>query len=133
MGFSFLRLQESKGEALARIHHSTVHRTSNGYKYPCNHYLVSIANMILCGGLQSKRRCGENCDARIENICSATHCQTKSAYRTKQKKEETFQFPLRGTTRNRTGDTRIFSPLLYQLSYGTIILQRVKPSLRVQR
>ncbi len=27
-----------------------------------------------------------------------------------------------GTTRNRTGDTRIFSPLLYQLSYGTIIL-----------
>ena len=28
---------------------------------------------------------------------------------------------LRGATRNRTGDTRIFSPLLYQLSYGTII------------
>ena len=26
-----------------------------------------------------------------------------------------------GTTRNRTGDTRIFSPLLYQLSYGTIM------------
>ena len=32
-----------------------------------------------------------------------------------------------GTTRNRTGDTRIFSPLLYQLSYGTIIAE-----LRVQ-
>ena len=29
------------------------------------------------------------------------------------------QPPLRGATRNRTGDTRIFSPLLYQLSYGT--------------
>ena len=28
---------------------------------------------------------------------------------------------LSGTTRNRTGDTRIFSPLLYQLSYGTIL------------
>ena len=27
-----------------------------------------------------------------------------------------------GATRNRTGDTRIFSPLLYQLSYGTIII-----------
>ena len=27
-----------------------------------------------------------------------------------------------GATRNRTGDTRIFSPLLYQLSYGTISL-----------
>ena len=25
-----------------------------------------------------------------------------------------------GTTRIRTGDTRIFSPMLYQLSYGTI-------------
>ena len=33
-------------------------------------------------------------------------------------------YPLRlfcGATRNRTGDTRIFSPLLYQLSYGTIL------------
>ena len=29
---------------------------------------------------------------------------------------------LRGATRNRTGDTRIFSPLLYQLSYGTIAM-----------
>ena len=27
-----------------------------------------------------------------------------------------------GATRNRTGDTRIFSPLLYQLSYGTNFL-----------
>ena len=26
-----------------------------------------------------------------------------------------------GATGNRTRDTRIFSPLLYQLSYGTII------------
>ena len=26
-----------------------------------------------------------------------------------------------GATRNRTGDTRIFSPLLYQLSYGTLL------------
>ena len=25
-----------------------------------------------------------------------------------------------GATRNRTGDTRIFSPMLYQLSYGTL-------------
>ena len=29
---------------------------------------------------------------------------------------------LSGATRNRTGDTRIFSPLLYQLSYGTNLL-----------
>ena len=26
-----------------------------------------------------------------------------------------------GATRNRTGDTRVFSPLLYQLSYGTLL------------
>ncbi len=32
----------------------------------------------------------------------------------------TFASLQSGTTRNRTGDTRIFSPLLYQLSYGTI-------------
>ena len=31
-----------------------------------------------------------------------------------------------GATRNRTGDTRIFSPLLYQLSYGTIVVLRVQ-------
>ena len=32
-----------------------------------------------------------------------------------------FAFLCCGATRNRTGDTRIFSPLLYQLSYGTIV------------
>ena len=35
-----------------------------------------------------------------------------------------------GTTRNRTGDTRIFSPLLYQLSYGTIREKRGIPCYR---
>ena len=34
-----------------------------------------------------------------------------------------FAVILRGATRNRTGDTRIFSPLLYQLSYGTVVLR----------
>ena len=33
-----------------------------------------------------------------------------------------FAVILRGATRNRTGDTRIFSPLLYQLSYGTMFI-----------
>ena len=32
-----------------------------------------------------------------------------------------FAFLKSGATRNRTGDTRIFSPLLYQLSYGTLL------------
>ena len=38
-------------------------------------------------------------------------------------KKKTIGVPYRpscGATRNRTGDTRIFSPLLYQLSYGTL-------------
>ena len=39
------------------------------------------------------------------------------------------QRTLCGATRNRTGDTRIFSPLLYQLSYGTVVIS----GLRVQR
>ena len=34
-----------------------------------------------------------------------------------------FAVILRGATRNRTGDTRIFSPLLYQLSYGTVVFR----------
>ncbi len=39
---------------------------------------------------------------------------------------EAFRSFAGGATRNRTGDTRIFSPLLYQLSYGTnLLLQRV--------
>ena len=33
-----------------------------------------------------------------------------------------FSFCKSGVTRNRTGDTRIFSPLLYQLSYDTIFI-----------
>ena len=35
---------------------------------------------------------------------------------------EAFRSFAGGATRNRTGDTRIFSPLLYQLSYGTVVL-----------
>ena len=38
---------------------------------------------------------------------------------------------LSGATRNRTGDTRIFSPLLYQLSYGTNLL--FSATVRLQR
>ena len=51
---------------------------------------------------------------------SYTHSDTK--LRQNQQKTATEALLLRfccGATRNRTGDTRIFSPLLYQLSYGT--------------
>ena len=39
---------------------------------------------------------------------------------TKKPRRRTARLLISGATRNRTGDTRIFSPLLYQLSYGTI-------------
>ena len=38
-----------------------------------------------------------------------------------------FAVILRGATRIRTGDTRIFSPMLYLLSYGTITLRSFRP------
>ena len=42
----------------------------------------------------------------------------------KQKREPAIEFSfLSGATGNRTRDTRIFSPLLYQLSYGTLLLK----------
>ncbi len=37
------------------------------------------------------------------------------------KKKEPAKADSCGTTRNRTRDSRIFSPLLYQLSYGTSV------------
>ena len=37
-----------------------------------------------------------------------------------------FAFLQSGATRNRTGDTRIFSPLLYHLSYGTSVFACAK-------
>ena len=45
-----------------------------------------------------------------------------SRFRLKIRSLQCIAFLQSGTTRNRTGDTRIFSPLLYQLSYGTILL-----------
>ena len=36
-----------------------------------------------------------------------------------------------GATRNRTGDTRIFSPLLYHLSYGTNCVNFASAKIRI--
>jgi hypothetical protein len=46
--------------------------------------------------------------------------------RRETKKAANCSFFCCGTTRNRTGDTRIFSPLLYQLSYGTAYFDDAK-------
>ena len=48
------------------------------------------------------------------SLCKHVH------YTHKKRENNNTSFSLLcGATRNRTGDTRIFSPLLYQLSYGT--------------
>ena len=52
----------------------------------------------------------------------------KSRFRLEIRILPSFAFLRSGATRNRTGDTRIFSPLLYQLSYGTVVSR-----LRLQR
>ena len=53
----------------------------------------------------------------------AIECSSMSSEANKKTPRCLFDKPLgvlwSGATRNRTGDTRIFSPLLYQLSYGT--------------
>ena len=54
-----------------------------------------------------------------------TVCVSQGVFKVKEHKKRELHFCnsliFSGATRNRTGDTRIFSPLLYQLSYGTIV------------
>ena len=56
----------------------------------------------------------------------------RCGYKKKSLKSHDFKDPHNlltkkcGATRNRTGDTRIFSPLLYQLSYGTFLFCECK-------
>ena len=67
-----------------------------------------------------------NC-RKLQN--SYTYSDTKITV--KQEKTATEVLLLRfvcGATGNRTRDTRIFSPLLYQLSYGTNFCSRTSPS-----
>ena len=57
-------------------------------------------------------------------MCDCRNILTKSEQTTRMDtKKAAFKTmktaSLSGVTRNRTGDTRIFSPLLYQLSYDT--------------
>ena len=50
-----------------------------------------------------------------------TVLQPNTYYKNKKELQQCNSLSLCGATGNRTRDTRIFSPLLYQLSYGTII------------
>ena len=66
----------------------------------------------------------------MNNTLNCVILHQKCRFLTKEKRRKSLIcsvlliliFGSSGTTRNRTGDTRIFSPLLYQLSYGTIVL-----------
>ncbi len=67
------------------------------------------------------------------NLCKLLNIKTdvrvKFQIQPNEKGKQIFSTSLSsGATRNRTGDTRIFSPLLYQLSYGTIAVLRCKGS-----
>ena len=50
--------------------------------------------------------------------------------KTKKSHSEEWLF-VSGATRNRTGDTRIFSPLLYHLSYGTNCVNFASAKVRI--
>ena len=52
--------------------------------------------------------------------------QNKQSNESIKTKKRPLKVSFCGATRNRTGDTRIFSPLLYQLSYGTVLFASAK-------
>lgn len=70
-----------------------------------------------------------HCRAWVYAFVIAAFCVFDENKKSWFRNEIRILFVESGTTRNRTGDTRIFSPLLYQLSYGTIVIAW----LRVQR
>ena len=65
----------------------------------------------------------------MNNTLNCVILHQKCRFLTKEKRHKSLicsvllilTFGSSGATGNRTRDTRIFSPLLYQLSYGTII------------
>ena len=69
----------------------------------------------------------------MNNTLNCVILHQKCRFLTKEKRRKSLicsvllilTFGSSGATRNRTGDTRIFSPLLYQLSYGTNFLRNL--------
>ena len=75
---------------------------------------VVILHNMLGGELLNIYKCG-----REPHFFCVFGENKKSRFSLKIRILHCFTFLCCGATRNRTGDTRIFSPLLYQLSYGT--------------
>ena len=61
------------------------------------------------------------CKFRFKHGLNILSKKPKNSYKRKESHFCNSLF-ISGATRNRTGDTRIFSPLLYQLSYGTMFI-----------
>ena len=73
--------------------------------------LHNIQEILMLHSLAQSLSFGENKKSRFSLKIGILRC---------------FAFLCCGATRNRTGDTRIFSPLLYQLSYGTVAFADAK-------
>ena len=81
--------------------------------------MVHIGGFFM--GLKKSHRISNFLLHRIAHFClllEKKNPQTSLKFRDLHR----FAFLKSGATRNRTGDTRIFSPLLYQLSYGTFFV-----------
>ena len=63
----------------------------------------------------------EENSAPLSNFFTFPPITRKSRFRLEIRISLFLAFLLSGATRIRTGDTRIFSPMLYLLSYGTIV------------
>ena len=71
-----------------------------------------------------KKNKSDNRNYSIVALCRDEATRTPDPYVPNVVRYQLRYIPLAsasGATRNRTGDTRIFSPLLYQLSYGTLL------------
>ena len=87
-------------------------------------YCISCVNCCVCVPLSLPLAC--QCALNACTIYKNKDIKKVLEISRLQRPTQFINQKISGATRNRTGDTRIFSPLLYQLSYGTISLLRVQ-------
>ena len=97
------------------------HTTASCYFtiYPGKPHFFALLSTAMIGSTRSITIDKSRCYTRLHNHCRFWE-NKKSQFSLKIRILRCFAFLCCGATRNRTGDTRIFSPLLYQLSYGTL-------------
>ena len=82
----------------------------------------SLRRMTLLTWCHQESNRGHKANLQTMSVLCSTAWAMARIYRKKESLFTSNSFQEGGATRNRTGDTRIFSPLLYHLSYGTIVL-----------